>query len=484
MKRVLVLVLGTIATLVFPSLAQQNTRWQALGSGLYTPFPYIYTILPLGSDVYVGGIIFRAGGIDVGNIARWNWKDQRWYTLGSGANSNVYAIAPIIRGGDTLLVVGGAFDRVGSVPCEGVATWNPKTQQWDCLTSSFVGADVKGVYGFYTDGDHLYVSGSYDSINGIPATGLVRYNLQTGEWQPLGHFEQRKSPDTLGPQLVQQILRIGSKLYAIGWFTHVDSIPAEAIAQYDLVTGKWDSIPGARFFLDAYNAVIPNAMVNVGDSIVIGVEHEYAGTTRARGLVVYNTRTQQWSEFAGGVWRDTSTSSVKYYAVFALAYGDGHLYVGGSFEQAGGIPASNIAHYDFSTKQWEPLESGTNGRVLSLALAPDRLYVGGGFLTAGNTRVNYIAAWLRDTTVSTIDEPNVELPWRITPGSLHYRTHVAGPVQLALYDLRGRLVTMLKRAWQEAGDYVIELPSLISGVYLLHFRDAERNICRPVIIEP
>ncbi len=156
----------------------------------------------------------------------------------------------------------------------------------------------------------------------------------------------------------------------------------------------------------------------------------------------------------------------------------------GASSQAGGIPASNIAHYDFSTKQWEPLESGTNGRVLSLALTPDRLYVGGGFLTAGNTRVNYIAAWMRDTTVSTIDEPNVELPWRITPGSLHYRTHVAGPVQLALYDLRGRLVTMLKRAWQEAGDYVIELPSLIPGVYLLHLRDAERSFCRPVIIEP
>ncbi len=122
--------------------------------------------------------------------------------------------------------------------------------------------------------------------------------------------------------------------------------------------------------------------------------------------------------------------------------------------------------------------------MLSLALTPDRLYVGGGFLTAGNTRVNYIAAWLRDTTTSSIAESNADPAWHITSGSLHYRTHVAGPVQCALYDLRGTLVTVIRSPWQEAGDDVIKLPSLIPGVYLLHLRVAERSIYRPVIIEP
>lgn len=278
-------------------------------------------------------------------------------------------------------------------------------------------------------------------------------------------------------------MRIGTSLYAIGAFTHVDSIRSVCIARYDLTTGKWES-PGSNFVVDPFNGVLPKVAIAVGDSLIIGGKFGTFGDMHARALLVYDTRTRQWSEFASGVWRDTSTSPVKYYAVFALAYGDGHLYVGGSFDQAGTTPASNIAHYDFSRQRWEPLESGTNGRVLSLALTHDRLYVGGGFLTAGNTRVNYIAAWLRDTMTSSIAESSVDLAWHIVSGSLHYRTHVAGPVQLALYDLRGTLVTMLTRAWQEAGDYVIELPSLIPGVYLLHLRVAERSICRPVIIEP
>lgn len=485
MKRRAVFVLGVIATLLVPCLAQQPTRWQALGSGLYTPFPYIYSILPLGNDVYVGGIIFRAGGIEVGNIARWSWQDQRWYALGDGANSNVYAIAPLVRGGDTLVLVGGTFDRVGSVPCEGVAVWNQKTQQWDCLTSSFVGADFKRVNSFYRDGDFLYVCGSYDSINGIPATGLVRYNLQTGEWQPLGYFEQRKSPDTLGPQAIMQVLRIGSKLYAIGWFTHVDSIPAEAIAQYDLVTGKWDSIPGARFFLDAYNAVIPNAMVDVGDSIVIGVELEYIGTTRARGLVVYNTKTQQWSEFEGGVWRDTATSSVKYYAVYALARDDKRLYVGGSFDQAGGVPASNVALYDFTTHQWEALESGTNGRVMSLAVTPERLYVGGGFTMGGAKRVNYIGAWVLDTTLLSAGAASQEVNgFYVAAGRVTYSLRAAGPTRLVLFNLRGEVAAILSDGWQDAGTYTLSLPHVAPGVYVLQLHTLGRRAAVPILVEP
>lgn len=463
--------------------AQQNSRWQAMGSGLYSPLPYIYAVTAIGGDVYVGGIISRAGDVAVKNIARWSWRDQRWYALGAGANSNVFALFPLVRNDDTVLVVGGSFDQVGTIPCEGAAIWNPKTQQWECLASSLIGGMSKRIASFYRDGDHLYTCGTFDSIGGISASGLARYDLGTGQWQALGRFEQRDDPD-FGPPLVQQVVRIGTSLYAIGAFTHVDSIRSVCIARYDLATGKWESIPSSNFKVDGFNGILPNAAVAVGDSLIIGGEFDTFGDMRARALLAYDTRTRQWSEFAGGVWRDTSSSSVKYYAVFALAYSDDHLYVGGSFDQAGTTPASNIAHYDFSKQRWESLESGTNGRVLSLALTPDRLYVGGGFLTAGNTRVNYIAAWLRDTTTSSIAGSNADPAWHISSSSLHYRTQSAGPVQCALYDLRGRLVTMLKSAWQEVGDYVIELPSLIPGVYLLHLRVAERSIYQPVIIEP
>jgi hypothetical protein len=455
-----------------------------MGNGLYSPLPYIYSILPLGSDVYVGGIIFRAGGIDVGNIARWSWKDQRWYALGSGANSNVYAIAPIIRGGDTVLVVGGTFDRVGSVPCEGVATWNPKTQQWDCLASSLRGGSAKRIASFYRDGDQLYVCGVFDSIGGIPASCLARYDLRTRQWQAFGQFEQRDDPN-FGPPLVQQVVRIGTSLYAIGAFTHVDSIRSVCIARYDLTTGKWESIPNSNFIVDGYNGVLPNAVVAVGDSLIIGGNFGTFGDLRARALLVYNTRTQQWSEFAGGVWRDTSTSSVKYYAVFALAYSDGHLYVGGSFEQAGDIPASNIALYDFTKRQWEALESGTNGRVMSLAVTPERLYVGGGFTMGGTTRVNYIGAWVLDTTlVSSPEEPTETGTCYVAAGRVWYSLRTAGPTRLVLFNLRGEVVATLSDGWQERGTHALPLPSLAPGVYVLQVRSPGKRAFLPILVEP
>jgi hypothetical protein len=75
------------------------------------------------------------------------------------------------------------------------------------------------------------------------------------------------------------------------------------------------------------------------------------------------------------------------------------LYVGGSFTEAGGVPANNIARWD--GKQWSALGVGTNGAVRALAVwdrdgegpeAPG-LYIGGEFTMAGGIPSPYIAKW-------------------------------------------------------------------------------------------
>ncbi len=70
----LLLFLAMSAGIVVTCHAQQNTRWEAMGNGLYSPLPYIYAVTAVGSDVFVGGIITRAGNLAVNNIARWNWQ--------------------------------------------------------------------------------------------------------------------------------------------------------------------------------------------------------------------------------------------------------------------------------------------------------------------------------------------------------------------------------------------------------------------------
>jgi hypothetical protein len=71
--------------------------------------------------------------------------------------------------------------------------------------------------------------------------------------------------------------------------------------------------------------------------------------------------------------------------------GSGNVYIGGNFNVAGTILASNIAEWNGSN--WLPLSSGMNGFVDALVFSGNTLYAGGGFTTAGGAPANNIAQW-------------------------------------------------------------------------------------------
>jgi hypothetical protein len=77
----------------------------------------------------------------------------------------------------------------------------------------------------------------------------------------------------------------------------------------------------------------------------------------------------------------------------AIAVDDaGNVYVGGSFTEAGGAPASYVACWNGIT--WSPLGSGMNGDVLALAFdSRGALFAGGQFTTAGGNSASRIARW-------------------------------------------------------------------------------------------
>lgn len=486
MRLILHFLVLVLAGLAITSEVVAQTRWIALGRGLYSPLPIINAVVPLGKDVYVGGAISRAGTTPVSMIARWSWVQRDWTSLDGGVNSNVSTILPIIEGSDTLLYIGGFFSVAGNSPCQGLAVWNPSTRRWECVIYSLGGGDAKQVATLLRDKSQLYVGGTFSSINRMPASCLAVYDLSSRQWRALGRFEQRD--DTLyGDPLVKCMVKIGDTLYVGGGFTHVNGIRAVGIALYNVETQRWDSVPGARFVVGAYKSVLPNAMVSLGDSLIIGGQFSTFGGQRARGLLVYHTKTGRWSELAGGIWRDTVSSSVKYFAVFALATDGKRLYVGGSFDTAGTIPARNIAVYDFASARWDSLESGTNGRVTALALDSSYLYVGGGFLNVGrdNLRVNYIAAWRMDTTTMAVNVQSREsAPMVYVAGTqLRFSVPEAGWVQVRLFDSRGGMVGVLYRGWCEVGEYGVELPAVVTGMYAVQLWTQSHHVTVPVVIQ-
>src|SRR5207244_7736845 len=89
-----------------------SSQWSALGSGV--PGGSVNALATSGSDVYVGGGFSTAGGVSANNIARWN--GSQWFALGSGTNNGVSgeeADAIAIIGNN--VYVGGLIDRAGGI---------------------------------------------------------------------------------------------------------------------------------------------------------------------------------------------------------------------------------------------------------------------------------------------------------------------------------------------------------------------------------
>jgi hypothetical protein len=173
-----------------------GSSWNAMGSGITVTLPFL-EIVTTTNDVYVGGDFINAGGVSNADyIARWDGSN--WYALGSGLNNFVTTIQ--ISGPD--VYVCGAFTDAGGNPItDRIARWNGTSWNNVCLvqgggymfssmllTSSFI-------YVCATTWDCYYAE-------------LVRYNLQTDEWEYFSYpYWTQCAVD------FNTILEIGSDLY-------------------------------------------------------------------------------------------------------------------------------------------------------------------------------------------------------------------------------------------------------------------------------
>jgi hypothetical protein len=132
-----------------------------------------------GNDLYVGGNFDSAGGVEARNIAKWN--GSAWSALGSGVNGFYGVGALAVNGSD--LYVGGDFTNAGGVTANRIARWNGSV--WSALGSGMASsAQTPYVAALAVSGSDLYVGGAFDTVGGVSASGIAKWNGSA--WSALG----------------------------------------------------------------------------------------------------------------------------------------------------------------------------------------------------------------------------------------------------------------------------------------------------------
>lgn len=188
-------------------------------------------------------------------------------------------------------------------------------------------------------------------------------------------------------------------VYIGGRFTWLANILANNIARWD--GHEWSSLGDGVVTTNGTGTVMTIAVD--GNDIYVGGTFDSAGGAPARNIARWDGSI--WTSLGAGVGSGTADT------IRAIAVDGNIVYAGGNFSKAGGAPANLIARWDRRNGAWASLGSGLTGpatiapRVHSLALYGSELFVGGSFASAGGQPADNVARWSPGNSIwSTLGE--------------------------------------------------------------------------------
>jgi hypothetical protein len=219
-----------------------GTNWTDAAHGTFR-YERIFTILPMGDSILMGGSFERIDGVEMNNIARWD--GSRWQPLGKGVSGhgpwipNDYPFAAVnaILFDGTNLYVGGSFTNASGVGAKNVACWNGT--QWSALGSGIPG------FGSCLFGDCVYPVTSLALVNGkLFAGGGFQNNFQDAKghlamwngstWSNVFDAEWRTDTGpyyyAVGELHVWALAASGAELYIAGNFGGIGPQPSYGFA--------------------------------------------------------------------------------------------------------------------------------------------------------------------------------------------------------------------------------------------------------------
>jgi PKD repeat protein len=210
-------------------VAQWNgstSSWSALGSGLNDPVSAL--AFDSAGNLYAGGDFSATGdgSVTANYIAKWNVSTSSWSALGSGLNSDVYALAFDSAGN---LYAGGDFSATGdgSVTANYIAMWNNATG-WSALGSG-MDSDVYALT--FDSAGNLYAGGDFTNAGDVVANNIAKWN---GSWSALG--------SGIGSDVCALVCDSAGNLYAGGDFNSVGNVTVDYMIKWNVSTSSWSTL--------------------------------------------------------------------------------------------------------------------------------------------------------------------------------------------------------------------------------------------------
>jgi hypothetical protein len=317
-----------------------------------------------------------------------------WSSLGTGSSNGVlgFVFALAVVGNEVF--VGGNFTLAGGVSANNVARFNTQTNTWSSLGTGSSNGVNDVVFALAVVGNEVYVGGGFTSAGGVSANRVARFNTQTNTWSTLGTGSSNGVND-----VVFALAVVGNEVFVGGFFTSAGGVSANSVARFNPQTNTWSTLGTGSS--NGVGIGIVYALAVVGNEVFVGGGFILAGGVSANSVARFNPQTNTWSSLGTGSSNGVSGG------VSALAVVGNEVYVGGSFTEAGGVSARNVARFNTQTNTWSSLGTGSSNGVdsvvLALAVVGNEVVVGGSFSSAGGVSANRVARFNTQTnTWSTL----------------------------------------------------------------------------------
>lgn len=303
------------------------------------------------------------------------------------------------------------------------------------------------------DSGYLYATGLFDSAGGVKAHNIARWNGNV--WSALGSG-------------------IGGTSLAIDDSGNVFACDIEQVFRW--TDTKWDTLGGVGM-----NSSIYAVAIDKSNNICIGgAFNPDPGFWNCVDIVKDRTSTSLCSVAWGAIASPPGVSTMGFDSY-------GNLYAGGYFFNACGVAASCIARWD--GRAWSALGSGVaiggNGSGITQtridAIVADnsgKLYVGGSFQYAGGKADSNIGICnIKGTSADNSTAGNFRKSAKpaVISGNLHFTLFQPSKGLLRIFDITGKEVFRNNSLLFGAGSHVLRIPTnnLHSGVYVLDFQAGE-----------